>query len=110
MFYSSNSTWQEGGLGRDHHQCGTVLSSRALMASSVQWTPMSVAQDSTRKPRVVGTSAVPNSFAELAERLGPGGEYPGDQWRQLGMCRGCRTWTGHLASSSSTFPGQNATA
>jgi serine protease Do len=43
-----------------------------LMASSVQWTPMSVAQGLDQKAtRVVGTSAIPNSFAELAERLGP---------------------------------------
>jgi serine protease Do len=43
-----------------------------LMASSVQWPPMSVAQGLDQKAtRVVGTSAVPNSFADLAERLGP---------------------------------------
>src|SRR5215475_9652671 len=43
-----------------------------LMASSVQWTPMSVAQGLDQKAtRVVGMSAVPNSFADLAERLGP---------------------------------------
>src|SRR5215813_14661508 len=43
-----------------------------LMASSVQWTPMSVAQGLDQKAtRVAGTAAVPNSFAELAERLGP---------------------------------------
>ena len=43
-----------------------------LMASSVQWTPMSVAQGLDQKAtRVLGTSAIPNSFAELAERLGP---------------------------------------
>ena len=43
-----------------------------LMASSVQWTPMSMAQGLAPKAtRVVGTSAVPPSFAELAERLGP---------------------------------------
>lgn len=43
-----------------------------LMASSVPWTPMSVAQGLDQKAtRVVGTSAVPNSFADLAERLGP---------------------------------------
>ncbi len=43
-----------------------------LMASSVQWTPMSVAQGLDQKAtRMVRTSAIPNSFAELAERLGP---------------------------------------
>jgi len=43
-----------------------------LMASSVPWTPMSIAQGFDQKAtRVVGASAVPNSFAELAERLGP---------------------------------------
>jgi serine protease Do len=43
-----------------------------LMASSVQWTPMSMAQGLDQKAtRVVGTSTIPSSFAELAERLGP---------------------------------------
>ena len=43
-----------------------------LMASSVPWTPMSIAQGLDQKAtRVVGTSAAPNSFADLAERLGP---------------------------------------
>ena len=43
-----------------------------LMASSVQWTPMSVAQGLDQKAtRVVGTATTPSSFAELAERLGP---------------------------------------
>src|SRR5215470_18825861 len=54
---------------------GVALSSLfagLLMASSVQWTPMSVAQGFDQKAtRAVGTSAVPNSFADLAERLGP---------------------------------------
>ena len=43
-----------------------------LMASNVQWTPMPMAQALDQKAtRVVGTSTIPNSFAELAERLGP---------------------------------------
>ena len=43
-----------------------------LMASGVQWTPMSVAQGLDQQAtRVVGTSVIPSSFTELAERLGP---------------------------------------
>ena len=43
-----------------------------LVTSSVQWTPLSVAQGLERKATpVVGTSTVPNSFAALAERLAP---------------------------------------
>jgi serine protease Do len=43
-----------------------------LMASSVQWTPVSVAQGlDQRATHLAGVPAAPNSFAELAERLGP---------------------------------------
>src|SRR4029434_7512661 len=43
-----------------------------LMASHVQWTPMLMAQALDQKAtRVVGTPTIPNSFTELAERLGP---------------------------------------
>ena len=43
-----------------------------LVASSVQWTPMSMAQGLDQQAvRMAGTPTAPNSFAELAERLGP---------------------------------------
>jgi serine protease Do len=43
-----------------------------LVASSVQWTPMSMAQGLDQQAvRAAGVPAVPGSFAELAERLGP---------------------------------------
>ena len=59
-----------------------------LMASSVQWTPMSVAQGLDQKAtRVVGTSAIPNSFTELAERRD-----------LMGMATGFRAAGGFLSS------------
>jgi serine protease Do len=43
-----------------------------LMASSVQWSGVSLAQSVGQSaPLATGTSAVPGSFAELAERLAP---------------------------------------
>ena len=43
-----------------------------LVSSSMQWTPTSVAQDFGRKTAVAaGAATVPNSFAALAEQLGP---------------------------------------
>jgi serine protease Do len=43
-----------------------------LVASSVQWTPMSVAQGVGQKAALAaGAPAIPGSFADLAEQLGP---------------------------------------
>ena len=52
-----------------------------LVASSLQWTNVSVAQGyGQNAARAAGTPAMPGSVAELVERLGPdGGQYSGDQ-------------------------------
>ena len=74
MFYRFKQCIARRRFGaRGYHQCGAVLSlAGLLMASGVQWTPMSVAQGLDQQAtRVVGTSAIPTSFTELAERLGP---------------------------------------
>jgi serine protease Do len=50
----------------------SCLCAGLLLASSASWTPMSMAQGLDQQAvRAAGAPAVPSSFAELAERLGP---------------------------------------
>jgi serine protease Do len=49
----------------------SALFAGLLLASSVQWTPMSMAQGLGQQAVHGAVAAVPSSFAELAERLGP---------------------------------------